>query len=584
MAAPADILRDLLMKASNDQDAAFDGCPPPPVNPGQLPPLPPLPPPANFTTQVPFDNENYSYRNWDSQVNLPNVYIYKPVSVDQCVFLANDAKAKGFKLRPVGQMHNWSPLAVNANAGPNPGNIYFVNTVNLSGAAFQMDGDIPTATFGTGVTVQCALEFLKTCVTAAAPQGYSFVNFTGPGEISLGGALAIGAHGTSVYSQANPDVNNLYGCLSNLVRSFTAIVTPPGGNGAYVLKTFSRGDTDAAAFLVHLGRAFITEVTMQVVPNYFVELTSWYPDISIAFEAPAATQSAESVQTFVETYGRVEVLYFPYTNNAWVKTWKQVPAFTQNPVTSPYPLKFANDITQPLSDIVQGLFRDFKDATPLLMGVFLDISRTAPHGKEGYVMSGLAKDLLLYVETNTLRITCVGYAIQIKRADIQKTVNTFFNYFNPHLKVFNQTFGFYPVNAPVEIRFTGLDDPALLNIPGAEPPLLSAASPMSGDPDVDTVFWIDILSMPLTAGMAQFFIDLETFIHVTWPGAARPEWSKGWAFSTANIAWDPTSVVITKRIPDAYSYNNAMARAQQTLDSYDQGSIYYSPLLQKLMP
>ena len=99
--------------------------------------------------------------------------------------------------------------------------------------------------------------------------GYSFLNMPTPGSLSLGGILAIGGHGTSVpvNGLSEPD---LMGCLSNLIVSFKAVTTDPDDPNSreYSIREFDRNHPDAPAFLVHLGRAFITEVTLAAVPNY----------------------------------------------------------------------------------------------------------------------------------------------------------------------------------------------------------------------------------------------------------------------------------------------------------------------------
>ena len=52
--------------------------------------------------------------------------------------------------------------------------------------------------------------------------------------------------------------------------------------------TSSATETDAAAFLVHLGRAFVTSVTLRVVPNYYLQLTWQFPKAADLFAPPSA--------------------------------------------------------------------------------------------------------------------------------------------------------------------------------------------------------------------------------------------------------------------------------------------------------
>ena len=58
---------------------------------------------------------------------------------------------------------------------------------------------------------------------------------------------------------------------------------------AYVLKTFNRSDPAITPLLTHLGRAFITEVTLQAGANYRLRCQSWF-DIGWAdLFAPASS-------------------------------------------------------------------------------------------------------------------------------------------------------------------------------------------------------------------------------------------------------------------------------------------------------
>ena len=74
------------------------------------------------------------------------------------------------------------------------------------------------ATFGAGTTLEAATAFLEAQENQGASRapGYSFLNMPAPGDLSIGGTLAIGGHATSVPIKGvvEPD---LLGCLSNLI-------------------------------------------------------------------------------------------------------------------------------------------------------------------------------------------------------------------------------------------------------------------------------------------------------------------------------------------------------------------------------
>jgi FAD/FMN-containing dehydrogenase len=111
-------------------------------------------------------------------------------------------------------------------------------------------------------------------LAAVEQAGYGLTNTPAPGDITLGGVLAVGGHGTSVPAVGElPLPGHTYGSVSNLVVSLTVAVWDTTRN-AYVLKTFQRNDPDIGAFLVHLGRAFITEATLRLGVNFYTYLST----------------------------------------------------------------------------------------------------------------------------------------------------------------------------------------------------------------------------------------------------------------------------------------------------------------------
>lgn len=175
---------------------------------------------------------------------------------------------------------------------------------------------------------------------------------------------------------------------------------------------------------------------------------------------------------------------------------------------------------------------------------------------DGAVMNGTSRDLLLYVQDSTLRITSYGYAVQIRRQDLQDVAHRFFLQYTAMLKSY-QDQGKYPVNGPVEIRFTTVDRVDDLGIPGATPPALAATHSIApDDPSLDTVFWLDALTLPGTPSSDELYAELEAWMTAQWGTAAsnvmRPEWSKAWAYTPAKGAWTNQDV-LTQSIPADYN-------------------------------
>ena len=546
------------------------------------------PTPPNFPADIPV--KQVEFENWALAIDVKDVWEAIALEPEDVATLANWAAAEGYQVRASGHSHNWSPLVIPNGADINK--VLLVDTSNLSGL-LSFDKANSTATFGTGTTIENATLLLQNLDNggASSAPGYSWQNFTAPGALSLGGTLAIDAHGTGVpfNGQAQP----LNGTLSNLVTSFKAVVTDPNGSNPneYVIKEFNRTDADAPAFLVHLGRAFLTEVTMKVIPNYFLEVENSYPDGGVLFEASTKSPSPQSISALLDTYGRVEVIWFPFTDNPWVKTWKLISQYTQTPVSGPYNYPWANNISLTMNAVIRDSLFALPPITPKFGQSQLGISQFfAPAGAK---MQGTARDLLLYVQDSTLRVTAEGYAIQIRRDQVQETASAFYNFYKGLLNKYQNKgiFGEFPINGPVEMRWTTMDFADELGIPGAQPPALSCCHSINpSDKTLDTVFWVDGLTIPGTKYSSDFFTELEEWFAQEWGtptnNIMRPEWSKGWAYTPANGPWT-NQQILTQTIPAQYnqpSGTQTFTWAQQTLAKYDKSHIYSNAFLDVLLP
>jgi hypothetical protein len=527
---------------------------------------------------IPHYQKVVDFRNHNGRIFTASVILFKPVSIDQVLFLANDAAARGFGLRPLSNHSDDWVVVYSNDSAADLKTQYLTDTANLREMTFQFDKDTPTATFGTGVTLMEALDFLQMQTEFECKDGYTLGSITSNGRRSIGEMLATGDHGIGVYSHTGAGTKP-GGSICNMVRSFKAIVTEPQGDGIYRVKHFDRDAVDASAFLTHLGCAFIVEVTLQVEPNYYLEQANWHPRANDLFEPAGLEQSANALQTIVDAYEGVKVTYIPYTSYAWVRTWKQVIGSTLNNVAGPAINRATKFVSRETNNAIQNLFIKARPLTPILLHAFLDQSRLSAAGRPCVVASGLSKDMLLYSDAYQLRTISVGYAVQIRHKDIQKAVHAFYTRFNELLKIYKINHNQYPVNGPIDFFFTSLNDPTRLNISGAAAPLLAPSTPVYPEkPEVDTTLWINIQTLPGTAGASSFFEEMETWIDSTWPGAVRPDWSKGWGF-TMEVAGN--GMVVKTRL--RRYYGNTLRKAKNIFKSYDHHSIYFNPLLNKIV-
>ena len=156
-------------------------------------------------------------------------------------------------------MHNWSPLVIPVDSSG--ADLVLADTTQfLTAVSIDSSGSPATVTAQTGVTMDVLLQDLENA-------GLGLTAHPAPGDITLGGALAIDGHGTAVPAEGETIIpGHTYGSVSNLILSLTAVVWS-ASQGQYVLQTFERSDPAIQPLLTHLGRTFVTEVTLQVGAN-----------------------------------------------------------------------------------------------------------------------------------------------------------------------------------------------------------------------------------------------------------------------------------------------------------------------------
>lgn len=520
-----------------------------------------------------------AWSNWSGEIVVSPLWTCAPSSPADVVTLANWANAQGWKIRARGMGHGWSPLLEPSGAS---GNILLVDTTQHLTAVTVNSGSAPTVTAQAGITMLNLLTSLEN-------SGYGLTNTPAPGDLTLGGVLAIDGHGTSVPANGESrTAGHTFGSVSNLVTSLTAVVWDSGAN-AYVLKTFQRNDPDIGAFLVHVGRAFVTEATLRVGANSRVRCQSTYTTNVNTLFAPPASAGSNSFASLVNQSGRVETIWFPFTTVPWLKVWSVSPnkPFFSKQVDSPFPFSFADSVTPDESSLISKIVAGDVSVTPTFENLEMSIVGSGLIVTGTWDIWGWAKNTQLYVRPTTLRVTANGYAILCARADVQRVVSEFYTYLNGALNTY-QARGQYPMNGPWEVRVTGLDDPADSGVAGAVPPLLSAVRQRPDHPNWDTAVWMDLLTIPGTPQSQQFYRETEQWVLGNYTGnyaAVRPEWSKGWAYS-GTAAWaDPT--IINSTIPNAFRTGQASGAnwdaALAILDRYDPNRIYSNTFLDGLM-
>ncbi len=539
----------------------------------------PLPVPPGFPSGIPLARR--TYQNWSEQITVEHALTATPADTDDVVAIVNWAHAAGYRVRARGKTHNWSPIVL--PPGADPARYVLVDTTAHLTDISITPGEPATVTAGAGTTIDALLETLEHA-------GYGLLESTAPGDLTLGGVLAIGGHGSGIpaFGETRP-VGGGYGAIASLVRSLTAIVWDES-SGAYVPRTFHRTDPDIGALLVHLGRAFITEVTLQVIPNQRLRCQNLI-DIPAAdlFGAPGSNQN--TVADFLDRAGRIEAIWFPFTDCPWLKVWSVSPTrpWQSRHIARPYPYTFANVITKPESDLIKAVVAGQVAPTPLFTAADYGIVATGLLLTDTFDVWGWSRASLLYVRPTTLRIVEGGWAVLTARADVQQVLHQFYLRYRALVSQYQRA-GEYPVNGPVEIRITAVDNPA--DIAGSDPvvlPWLSPTRPRPDHPEWDTCVWLDIGTLPDTPAAARFYTDMETWIWATYSGThatVRPEWSKAWAHTPAG-AWTDKAL-LHDTIPNAFRAGQRTAdnwdAARATLNRLDPARVFSNPFLDTLLP
>jgi FAD/FMN-containing dehydrogenase len=540
------------------------------------------PEPPNFPKRIPVFKQ--AYRNWSGEISIDAIWTATPSSPHDIVTLANWAHANGWRIRPRGMKHGWSPIGVDPDATCESPTLLVDTTAHLTSVSIDASMNPPTVTAQTGISMEAFH-------TALQNAGLGVTNCPAPGDLTLGGVLAIDGHGTSVPAVGEtPRPGHTFGTMSNLLRAVTAVVWDTTSE-TYVLRTFQRSDPEMAALSVHLGRAFLVEATLQVGANVRLRCQS-YRSYSAAelFAAPGSGSTGKTFADFLNESGRVETILFPFTDNPWLKVWTITPEkpFLSREVSAPFNYPFSDNISKEVSQLVAQITTGAVWLTPAFgaaQALAVDIGLATDLAWD---LWGWSKDLLLYIRPTTLRVTANGYAVSCRRADVQRVISEF------HAKYIElqQTYrdrGEYPMNSAVEIRVCGLDHPEDCRVPGAQVPLLSALRPWPSKPEWDTAVWFDILSIPGTPAASNYYAEIEEWIYANYVGdyaGVRVEWSKGWAYTDAG-GWKNEGVIGTS-IPASFTsgmpVDASFRTAVDIFDALDPHRVFSTKLLDVLMP
>jgi FAD/FMN-containing dehydrogenase len=534
-------------------------------------PAPAGDPPPNFPPNI--DLYRQAYENWTGEIRTGELWVCAPREAQDVAVLANWAQEQGFSLRPQGSRHGWSPLTVTSGT-TSADRVVLVDTTRYLNSITISGGTVRAQAGAAMEAVLTALEGAGLGVTAVPESG----------NLTVGGVVAINGHGTGILAAGEHRApGHTFGTVTNLVLSLTAVVWD---GTRYVLRTVDRAEPDCAALLSHLGRAFVIEATLRAGANQHLRCVSKL-DIPAAelFAAPGGG-AGRTLASLVDQAGRVEVIWFVFTDLPWIKMWSVSPTrpLTSRPVTGPYNYVFSDNVPEEVSQLAQRLVNGAWVLTPAFGQTQMTAVASGLTLTAAWDLWGLSKNLLLCLRPTTLRLASSGHTLLTSRANLQRVVHDLTTFFDERLRDY-QSRGMFPISGAADFRITGVDDPADTDVSGAVAPALSSARPRADHPDWDVVVWFDMVTFPQAPGAEAFLREVEQFVYSHFSGWAivRPEWSKGWAYTTEAVWADQTTLTTT--IPDAFrgadpSWDSAVA----TLNALDPHRVFSNPFLDVLLP
>jgi FAD/FMN-containing dehydrogenase len=496
------------------------------------------------------------FRNWDEAIVTEDLWTVAIGSADDAVRVAEWARINSYTLRPHGFRHTWSPLVVDSGT-PSSARVLLLDMTTLNSMAMVDDTVVDVEA---GASMQDLLAYLHA-------HGRAVLSAPAPGDVTVGGVLAVGGHGSAVASAAEQGNRSLpFGSVSDLVETISAVVFD-SRTGTYIERTFTRSEPECSSLLVHLGRTLVTRVRLSTVPTHNLRCRT-FTDIPIEelFAAPNAA-GPRSLTAMLDDAGRVGVIWYTFTDRPWIQQWSVSPTrpAESRPTAGPFNFPFADNLPDPIPQMLGRIIEGHTELAPAFGDAVIaatDAGLTLTGARD---MWGPARDFIHFVRPTTLRVTAASHAVITRRDNVQHVVHEFTEVISTMLDEY-ATRGEYPINSCVEIRVTGVDS----RYPVDKAPALSPATPVPGRADFDTAVWLDTLTLPGTPGHADFYADLEQRFFRPFPaelGIVRPEWAKRWGHGDGGAWTDPHA--LSHEIPDVYPQWSIAANTLAALDPHN---------------
>lgn len=512
------------------------------------------------------------YKTWGHTLEVIDLLLVAtPKSTDEVVAIVNWARAEGRKVRARGYKHSYPPLTVTRDADPSKVVLldFTKHLTKLQMSSIPADQTITsqplkTVTVETGTAWGDLMSFLE-------QNNVGLIHSLIIGDATVGGVLAIGAHGAAIPAKGEPHQAGFsYGSLSNLITGFKAVVWDDDKK-AYGLKTFSRVDPDSRPFLTHVGRALLTEVSLIVGENYNLRCRS-VTDIPAdeLFASPEhISNTTRSFVSFLDETGRADVQWYQFTKNPWLKLWSVEPSKPAPcvEVSRPYNYQFPVNINDPSKTVPELGEIAY---TNLLNGL------SSTNASDIW---GPSKNILLYSNGTSRPIIYGGFVVLTTRDKLQEILSRVVNFY----KSLNEEYAKkseYPIDYYIKFRVTSVDNATETLIKDAQSTVFSPVSPSKKYPHFNTALWMNTFTGKDNQLGSQFMRRFEAFYFNTFNGTdglARVEWSKSWGYQDDGPFLN--SAMLTEIIPSRY---DDWSCAVRVLEKYDPDRLFSNSFLDSI--
>ncbi|MGZ4555435.1 MAG: cholesterol oxidase substrate-binding domain-containing protein [Mycobacteriaceae bacterium] len=177
-----------------------------------------LPTPPNFPAATPLYQQ--AYTNWSDEIKLDAVWTCAPKTAAEVVAIVNWAHTAGYKIRPRGAMHGWTPLTVVVGAPVTQvvllDTMQYLNTISV-----DPSGTPATVTAGPGASL---LDILG----AMQDKGLGWVSVPAPGNITSVTMQAGANYRLRCQSDTTIDVSELFSPAGSTGRTFDSYLKSSG--------------------------------------------------------------------------------------------------------------------------------------------------------------------------------------------------------------------------------------------------------------------------------------------------------------------------------------------------------------------